>query len=70
MMMADHIRSFGTRTSKEDDSGKCLQAEQYRRVEQSMSSRGSCVARIVHTEPMNDFLMWPDTHIMQSQKTE
>jgi hypothetical protein len=26
-----------------------------------MISRASCVARIVCTEPMKDFLNWPDT---------
>jgi hypothetical protein len=60
MMKADHDRNLGTRTPKEDDSRKSLQAERYSRIEQSMSSRASCVARIVHTKPMNDF-MWPNT---------
>jgi len=26
-----------------------------------MSGRALCVARIVQTESMDDFLMWPDT---------
>jgi hypothetical protein len=70
VMVADHDRNLGTRTPKEDDSRKRLQAERYSRVEQSMSGRASCVARVVHTEPMDDFLMWPDTPTMRRQKTE
>jgi hypothetical protein len=26
-----------------------------------VSGTAVCVPRTVHTEPMNDFLMWPDT---------
>lgn len=62
-MMADHDGNLGTRTPKEDDSRKCIQAEQSSSSlsqEQSMISRASCVERIVRTEPVNDFLKWPD----------
>jgi hypothetical protein len=63
-MTADHDGNLGTRIREEDDSRKCLQAEQSSSSlsqEQSMISRASCVARIVCTEPMNDLLKWPDT---------
>jgi hypothetical protein len=63
-MTADHDGNLGTRTPKEDDSRKCLQAEQSSSSlsqEQSVISRASCVARIVCNEPINDFLKWPDT---------
>jgi len=63
-MTDDHDRKLGTRTPKENDSRKCLQVKQSSSnlsQEQSMISRASCVARIVCTEPMNDFLKWPDT---------
>lgn len=63
-MMADHDGNLGTRTPKEDDSRKSIQAERSSSSlsqEQSVISRTSCVARIVHIEPVNDFLKWPDT---------
>lgn len=57
--MADHDGNLGTRTPKEDDSRKSIQAERSSSSlsqEQSVISRTSCVARIVHIEPVNDFL--------------
>lgn len=63
-MVSNHDGYLESRTLKEYDSRKCLQAEgssSSLSQGQSMSSRALCVARIVCIESMNDFLMWPDT---------
>jgi hypothetical protein len=63
-MASDHDGNLESKTLKEDDSKKCLQAEgssSSLSQGQSLSGTVLCVARIVCTESMNDFLMWPDT---------
>jgi len=63
-MASDHDGNLESRTLKEYDSRKCLQAEGFSSSlsqGQSMCGRALCVVRIVRTESMNDFLMWPDT---------
>jgi len=63
-MASYHDGNLESRTLKEYDSRKCLQAEgssSSLSQGQSMSGRALCVGRIIRTESMNDFLMWPDT---------
>lgn len=63
-MVSNHNGNSESRTLKEYDGRKRLQAEGSSSSfseGQSMSGRALCVARIVRTLCMNDFLLWPDT---------